>query len=50
MQSPQRWSESHEWKLDYSNAERVSPEELARLRAEFDKTKEAAKAIREAAS
>src|SRR5215208_2258931 len=46
VQSPLRWSESHEWKLDYSNVERVSPDELARLRAEFDKAKEAAKVIR----
>jgi hypothetical protein len=46
MQSPLRWSESHDWKLDYSNPERVSPEELARLRTEFDKAKETAKAIR----
>jgi D-proline reductase (dithiol) PrdB len=46
VQSPLRWSESHEWKLDYSNVERVGPEELARRRAEFDKAKEAAKAIR----
>ena len=34
--SPQRWSECEDWKLDYSNPERVPPEELARLRAEFD--------------
>jgi D-proline reductase (dithiol) PrdB len=47
MQSPLRWRESHQWKLDYSNVERVGPEELARLRAEFDQAKEAAKAIRE---
>jgi D-proline reductase (dithiol) PrdB len=46
VQSPLRWSESHTWKLDYSNVERVSAEELARRRAEFDKAKEAAKAIR----
>jgi hypothetical protein len=49
VQSPLRWSESHDWKLDYSNAERVSGEELARRRAEFDKAKEAAKAIRASA-
>jgi D-proline reductase (dithiol) PrdB len=48
MQSPLRWSESHQWKLDYSNAERVSPQELARLRAEFDRAKATARAIREA--
>ena len=46
MQSPLRWSESHEWKRDYSNIERVNAQELARLRAEFDRAKEAAKAVR----
>src|SRR6266516_391553 len=35
------------WKLDYCNPERLSPEELARRRAEFDRGKEATKAIRE---
>lgn len=47
VQSPQRWSASHAWKLDYSNIERVTPEELARLRAEFDAAKAAGKAARE---
>jgi D-proline reductase (dithiol) PrdB len=47
LQSPLRWSESEEWKLDYCNAERLSPEELARLRAEFDRGKEKAREIRE---
>ena len=46
VQSPLRWSESHEWKLDYSNPARVSPDELARLRAESDRAKEVAKALR----
>lgn len=50
MQSPLRWSESAEWKLDYSNVDRVSPEEVARLRAEFDQSKAAAKAIRDRAA
>jgi D-proline reductase (dithiol) PrdB len=50
MQSPLRWSESHEWKLDYSNIERVSPQEIARLKAEFDRSKAAAKAIRDSAA
>ena len=50
LQSPLRWSESHEWKLDYSNIERVGPAELARLRAEFDRSKATAKALREAAA
>ncbi|WP_313300046.1 glycine/sarcosine/betaine reductase selenoprotein B family protein [Diaphorobacter sp.] len=47
VQSPQVWSDSPEWKLDYSNVERVSPEELARLRAENDRAKATAKAIRD---
>jgi hypothetical protein len=47
VQSPQRWSDSHDWKLDYSNVERVTPDELARLRAETDHAKAVAKAIRE---
>jgi len=47
VQSPQRWSDSHAWKQDYSNVARVSPQELARLRAENDRAKEAAKALRQ---
>jgi len=50
MQSPLRWSESAEWKLDYCNAERLSPEELARRRAEFDRGKEKARELREGAA
>lgn len=46
VQSPQRWSASHEWKQDYSNVARVNPQELARLRDENDRAKEAAKALR----
>jgi D-proline reductase (dithiol) PrdB len=47
VQSPQRWSDSADWKLDYSNAARVAPEELARLRAEFDAGKATARQLRE---
>jgi D-proline reductase (dithiol) PrdB len=47
VQSPQRWSESHAWKRDYSNVECVNPEELTRLRAANDRAKEAAKALRD---
>ncbi len=46
MQSPLRWSDSHDWKLDYCNVDRVSPDELARLRAESDKAKEIARTLR----
>lgn len=47
VQSPLRWSDSHEWKLDYCNVERVARDELAGLRAEADKAREIAKALRE---
>jgi len=47
VQSPQRWSDSHEWKLDYANIERVSPAELTRLKQEFDKVKEVAQSVRD---
>jgi len=46
VQSPQRWSASHAWKQDYSNVARVNPQELARLRSENDRAKEAARALR----
>jgi len=49
VQSPLRWAESAEWKLDYSNAERASPEELERARREMDEGKAVAKEIRAAA-
>ena len=48
MQSPLRWSEDASWKLDYNNVAQLSPEELARRRAEFDAAKSQAKAIRAA--
>src|SRR5262245_48736955 len=48
VQSPQVWdAASADWKLDYSNITRLSPEEIARRRAEFDKGKAVAKAVRE---
>ena len=48
VQSPVRWSESPEWKLDYSNPERATAEELARARKEMDEGKAVAKEIRAA--
>lgn len=47
VQSPQRWSDDWTWKLDYANLERLSTEEVARLRAESDNAKVVAKAIRD---
>ena len=46
VQSPLRWSADPAWKLDYSNIARLSPEEIARRRAEFDRGKEIAKTVR----
>jgi hypothetical protein len=50
VQSPLRWSDDASWKLDFSNIDRLSPEELARRRAEFDRQKEVAKRLREKAA
>jgi D-proline reductase (dithiol) PrdB len=47
VQSPLRWSDNPDWKLDFSNIERLSPAEIARRRAEFDRQKEIAKTIRD---
>jgi hypothetical protein len=47
VHSPLRWSDDPSWKLDFSNIDRLSSEELARRRAEFDRNKELAKGIRE---
>src|SRR5947207_15338691 len=47
VQSPLRWAEDASWKLDFSNIERLSPEEIARRRAEFDRQKDIAKTIRD---
>lgn len=41
-QSPLRWSDDPGWKLDYSNVERIPPEELERRRLEFLRQKEIA--------
>ena len=49
MQSPLRWSTSPDWKLDYCNVERITPEELDRRRAEFARGKQIAKSVRQAA-
>jgi hypothetical protein len=42
VQSPLRWQEDADWKLDYNNLARMAPEEIARRRAEFDKVKQVA--------
>jgi D-proline reductase (dithiol) PrdB len=47
VQSPLKWSTSPEWKLDYSNIARLTPEEIRRRRAEFDKQKAIAHTVRD---
>ena len=47
VQSPLRWSADPSWKLDYSNIERLSAEEIRHRREEFDRQKEIAKTIRD---
>ena len=47
LQSPLIWSANPDWKLDFSNVDRLSPEEIARRRAEFDREKEKARAVRD---
>ena len=46
VQSPLRWSTDPAWKLDYCNIERLTAEEIACRRAEFDKAKAIGKALR----
>nr|WP_329688429.1 reductase [Caldimonas sp.] len=46
VQSPLRWSTSPDWKLDFCNVERLTPEDIARRRAEFDIAKMQAKKLR----
>jgi len=48
VQSPLRWSDSPDWKLDYCNIERLAPEEVQRRRIEFDQAKALAKHLRAA--
>jgi hypothetical protein len=50
VQSPLRWAADPGWKLDYCNIERLSPEEIRRRRAEFDKGKGEARRVREQAA
>ena len=48
VQSPLVWDAvSPDWKLDYCNIARLSPEEIARRRADFDRQKRVAKDLRE---
>lgn len=50
VQSPLRWSASAAWKLDYINIDRLSAQEIAQRRAQFDAQKAIAKDIRQSIS
>ena len=39
VQSSQRWSEDASWKLDYHNLAKLTPEEIAEHRKEFEAVK-----------
>jgi hypothetical protein len=45
--SPVRWSDDPSWKDDFSNADLLTPEEIARRRRAFDADKDVARGIRE---
>ena len=46
-QSPLKWAASPDWKLDYSNIDRLTPEEIRRKRLEFDQGKAQAQGLRQ---
>jgi hypothetical protein len=46
VQSPLSWSDDPDWKLDYCNVLRLSPEEIAQRRAAFDRGKAEARSLR----
>ena len=47
VQSPLRWREDASWKLDFSNLDRMTPEQIAERRREFDEIKAVAKTKRD---
>ena len=47
VQSPLRWPGPPDWTLDYCNIERLSPQEIERRRAEFDRGKAEARRVKE---
>jgi D-proline reductase (dithiol) PrdB len=50
VQSSLRWRDDASWKLDFSNLDRMTPEQIAERRQEFDEIKAVAKAKRESSS
>jgi hypothetical protein len=48
VQSPLRWRDDASWKLDFSNLDRMTSEQIAERRREFDEIKAIARSKREA--
>ena len=48
LRTPLEWADDVDWQKDYSNAAHLSDDEIAKRRAEFDRGKQAAKAVRRA--
>jgi D-proline reductase (dithiol) PrdB len=49
VQSPLRWRDDPSWKLDFSNLSKLTPEQIAERRKEFDSVKAIARGKREEA-
>ena len=49
VQSPLRWDEDALWKKDYNDVSKLTPEQIAERRKEFDVVKAVARAKREEA-
>jgi hypothetical protein len=49
VQSPLRWRDDPTWKLDFSNLDRMTPEQIAERRREFDEIKAVTRRKRERA-
>ena len=49
VQSPLRWADDAAWKLDFSNLDRMTTEQIAERRREFDESKAIARVKREQA-
>ena len=49
VQSPLRWRDDASWKLDFSNLEKLTPDEIEERRQHFDEVKAVAKTKREEA-
>jgi hypothetical protein len=50
VQSPQRWSDDPAWKLRYSDVSKLTPDDIAERRKEFDVVKATIKTIQSSGS